>query len=455
MSYTISLTNGNTLTTLLDGTIDTSSTDLTLIGRNYTGFGQYYNENTVKLLENFASINPPTKPLIGQIWFNSATSGIEVYTTTGWRTASGPIVSDTEPSNLTTGDIWIDSRQDQLYFYDGTNLILAGPTWGKTQGITGLKSETIFDANGNPYTILVLYVSNIIYAIISNSAFTPSPIIPGFLTVRKGFQTSSSFDSMFYTTVTNSLQLDGLTSNQYMKLNQDQITTGEFVVNNDLGVTVGARGIGTFYVPPTTTKVSVKNNANGGILTLQTTDNSGNTNDVVYIDGANSRVGILNAFPTVALDVTGTTKTTNLSVTTSSTLAGLTITGTTVSSSTGITISPGTSQNITLTNTPRILGLAQPTSNNDAANKIYVDNTVKSAPLSLTFIDNGLESNINTSIILMLNDIADPTTYYPGKIAYIHVQHIDFVNKVVARYLKEFHIVGIAWAWVADLTSSI
>jgi hypothetical protein len=455
MSYTITLTNGNTLTTLLDGTIDTSSTDLTLIGRNYTGFGQYYNENTVKILENFANINPPSKPLIGQIWFNSATSGIEVYTTTGWRTASGPIVSDTEPLNLTTGDIWIDSRQDQLYFYDGTNLILAGPVWGKSQGITGLKSQTVFDANGNPYTILLIYISNNIYAIISNNAFTPYPAIPGFINIQKGFQTSSSYDSMFYATVSNSLKLNGLTSNEYMKLNQDQITTGEFVVNNDLGVTVGARGIGTLYVPATTTKVSLKNNAKGGILSLQATDNTGATNDIVYIDGANSRVGILNNFPTVALDVTGTTKTNSLSVTTTATLAALTVSGTAINSASNITLAPAANQNINLTNAPRILGLGQPTADTDAANKLYVDNSIKLAPLSLTFIDNGLESSINTNIILMLNDIADPTTYYPGKLAYVHVQHVDFVNKIVTRYLKKFHIVGNGWAWMADLTSSI
>ena len=127
MSYTITLSNGNTLVTLLDGTADTISTDLTLIGRNYTGFGAFYNENMVKLLENFAGITPPSKPLFGQLWFNSATNNIEVYTISGWRSASGPIVSDTQPLNLTTGDLWIDSRNDQLYFYDGTNLILSGP----------------------------------------------------------------------------------------------------------------------------------------------------------------------------------------------------------------------------------------------------------------------------------------------------------------------------------------
>ena len=171
MTYDISLTNGNLLTTIGDGTIDTRSTDLTLIGRNYTGFGQYVNENLVKLLENFAGVNAPIHPLNGQLWFNSSTNNIEVYTITGWKSASGPIVSDTEPLNLATGDFWIDSRQDQLYFYDGSSLILAGPIWGKTQGITGFKSETVFDPNGNPKTILIQYIANQSILPINNNCF--------------------------------------------------------------------------------------------------------------------------------------------------------------------------------------------------------------------------------------------------------------------------------------------
>ena len=52
MAYTINNTAGTTLKTLADGTIDTATTDLTLIGKGYAGFGERLNENFVKLLEN-------------------------------------------------------------------------------------------------------------------------------------------------------------------------------------------------------------------------------------------------------------------------------------------------------------------------------------------------------------------------------------------------------------------
>ena len=51
MSYTINLTNGSTLTSVVDGQINQTATDLTLIGKNYTGFGEYINENFIKILE--------------------------------------------------------------------------------------------------------------------------------------------------------------------------------------------------------------------------------------------------------------------------------------------------------------------------------------------------------------------------------------------------------------------
>ena len=50
MAYTINKTDGTILVNLIDGTLDTTATDLTLIGKNYTGFGEIFNENLVKLL---------------------------------------------------------------------------------------------------------------------------------------------------------------------------------------------------------------------------------------------------------------------------------------------------------------------------------------------------------------------------------------------------------------------
>ena len=45
MSYKINKTNGDLLLDLVDGQIDETSTDITLIGRNYKGFGEKVNEN--------------------------------------------------------------------------------------------------------------------------------------------------------------------------------------------------------------------------------------------------------------------------------------------------------------------------------------------------------------------------------------------------------------------------
>ena len=53
MSYTINLTDGTVFATIADGTINTSSS-MTLVGKNYAGYGAFLNENFVYLLENFA-----------------------------------------------------------------------------------------------------------------------------------------------------------------------------------------------------------------------------------------------------------------------------------------------------------------------------------------------------------------------------------------------------------------
>ena len=71
MAYTIVKSNGQVLTTIADGTINTSSTSLALPGRNYAGYGQYLDTNFVHAIENFANASPPANPLAGQLWFNT------------------------------------------------------------------------------------------------------------------------------------------------------------------------------------------------------------------------------------------------------------------------------------------------------------------------------------------------------------------------------------------------
>ena len=79
MSYIINNTRGQIVAVVADGTVNTSATDLYLVGRALTDYGTYENENYVFLLENFANSTEPTQPVLGQLWYNSETDVISTY----------------------------------------------------------------------------------------------------------------------------------------------------------------------------------------------------------------------------------------------------------------------------------------------------------------------------------------------------------------------------------------
>ena len=87
MAYTINLTNGTIFAVIADGTINTSSS-MTLIGKNYAGYGDFLDENFIHLLENGANTTAPGAPLTGQLWFdtNSGVNQLKVYNGTVFKT---------------------------------------------------------------------------------------------------------------------------------------------------------------------------------------------------------------------------------------------------------------------------------------------------------------------------------------------------------------------------------
>tara|TARA_R110000868_G_scaffold219464_2_gene470507 strand:+ start:1864 stop:2949 length:1086 start_codon:yes stop_codon:yes gene_type:complete len=87
MSYIINNSRGNIVAVVDDGTVNTTATDLALIGRSVTNYGEYQNENYVYLLENFADSSAPLQPILGQLWYNSATDTISAYSTANTWTA--------------------------------------------------------------------------------------------------------------------------------------------------------------------------------------------------------------------------------------------------------------------------------------------------------------------------------------------------------------------------------
>ena len=102
MAYTIVKTNGQVLTTIADGTINTTSTSLALPGRNYAGYGQYLDTNFVHQLENYANSAPPPNPLAGQLWYDTNSNTMYVCPVDGTLSASSWLALTSTSSGGTT-----------------------------------------------------------------------------------------------------------------------------------------------------------------------------------------------------------------------------------------------------------------------------------------------------------------------------------------------------------------
>ena len=73
-----------------DGSIDTTSTSLALVGANTVNFGLYINQNFVDLLQTFASNTAPISPLIGQLWYDTIAASIKYYNGVQWKVLTPP-----------------------------------------------------------------------------------------------------------------------------------------------------------------------------------------------------------------------------------------------------------------------------------------------------------------------------------------------------------------------------
>jgi len=193
MAYLINRYNGEALTVLEDGTLDTT-TSLSLLGRNYSGYGEIQNENSIYLLENFSNAVAPNKPLSGQLWYNVTTGSLNVYSGTEWRNSAIVSTSTTEPpTGKTKGSLWLKESTGQLFvFTDSWQLV--GPSAIEGFSSTKLFSQSIRDDNGFLQPIIKAEINGSTVAIIANTEFNinPANTLPGFVTVKKGITLSSS-----------------------------------------------------------------------------------------------------------------------------------------------------------------------------------------------------------------------------------------------------------------------
>jgi hypothetical protein len=127
MAYSINKTNGTIVATVEDGTLDTT-TSLSLIGRNYQGYGEVFNENLVKLLENSASASTPSAPIIGELWYDTSDTNIKVFDGGEFAHINAVRASASTPTaSLQKGVLWYNTSSSSLNVYNGSSFDSIGP----------------------------------------------------------------------------------------------------------------------------------------------------------------------------------------------------------------------------------------------------------------------------------------------------------------------------------------
>ena len=250
MPYTIKRSNGTQVAIVADGTVD-STLDLNLIGKNYAGYGEIQNENMVYLLENFSNTNQPGKPISGQIWFDSGNKKLKFFDGSIFRTTGGAEVGTGEPVGLTIGDFWWDTGNKQLYAYNGIDYTLVGPQSAGT-ATTQMVSRLVIDTLGGSHPIIAAYVGGIVIFIVSSetSTFTLKDsvnAIAGFTDIQPGITLANTNDPAnpgqttpprkFYGTASNADKLGGFPASAFVQTNSATFSTQ--VNFADVGYTVG------------------------------------------------------------------------------------------------------------------------------------------------------------------------------------------------------------------------
>jgi hypothetical protein len=599
MAYQINKTDGTIVATVADGQIDDRSTDITLIGKNYSGFGEIFNENLIKILENFAESTQPDHPLRGQIWFDSSESKLKVYNGVSFVPVSSATISSTQPSTLATGDLWYDDVGEQLFFFDGASAILLAPAYSSSQSLSGLRVDTILDTLNQTRVITSLYNNGILLGIFAKDSFTPKITIVGYTgSIAPGFNVGTLANFKIRATCTNSDSLGGALATTYVRADTANAINGQLQITVDSGLIVGSANNGSLFV--TDGNVNLANSSSNKNITLSV--NRADTQENAVVINASART--IGLYPTIAsstvnlggdlvvngnLTVEGTTTTLNTSIFTvedkniiianatsptnvTADGAGITIKGTTdkiiaysnasnwldisetlnlasgkamyiggtkvidgnslgsaitsipgvtafgtqnvvnvgpgippvtqmrlenhristVSTNFDIELEPDGTGNVALIGSPRITGMADPTSAQDAATKEYTDNRIESRPLIFS-IDLS-DGKSNTYIIAnILDNLAPVGEYRSGTYARIlcslisnnaqsleinslppafstaafltnlsgssslAVTNISFPTATISaasvsvtRIIKLFQIVSGVWAWQSD-----
>ena len=324
MAYTIFNTRNEELTVVEDGTID-NTTDLKLIGKNYSGYGEIQNENFVYLLENFAGANQPPRPIAGQLWFDSTNNKIKVYdgndenifvSLGNVHIGPKPSTDAITSSNVQKGDLWWDDVTNQLYAHNGSTIgdpfVLVGPK-GAQDVRTEIEDTTVYDnllADGDPnpedhaHKLLKGWVDNKVVFVASNDEFTldDSNAIAGFDRIKKGITlvntevansgvTSNNYN--FWGNASNALRVGGVLAEEFVQRSNPIFITQIDIDDND-GVNIGPSD--NLRVRIANGEPELQSTVNSAKINFKVQDGAGNTQNALTISSTGPAPSIDNGF---------------------------------------------------------------------------------------------------------------------------------------------------------------
>lgn len=207
MATNIYLFNGQLLTTIADGTIDTTHSSLQLPGKGYQNYGEPVIQDILWAATNFAGPSQPNLPIAGQTWYNTNTNVLEVYTGSSWISTGGVLVAATKPvSGSNVGAFWYDSVNLQLYVWDGLQWDLVGPLGSAINSdpvsnsiiptFSQLDSVRLSDGT-NLHQAWRTIIGGIVTVIISkDAAYAPNPPITGFTNINPGINFNNTLSGI-------------------------------------------------------------------------------------------------------------------------------------------------------------------------------------------------------------------------------------------------------------------
>lgn len=273
MAYTIVKSDGTVLTTIADGTINTTSTSLGLPGRNYAGYGQTLDTNFVHMMENFADTTPPSNPLRGQLWFDTNANTLYVCPADGTSNANAWLALTSTASGGTTtfGAVTVTGNLQ-------ANNITAINT---ITGANGVFTNISVSANANIATgnITTANISTLNTTVISTGANTTAGTLTGTWTANGG-----SSGNTLVVTNGNIVASTGIKTDNYYYANGTPISFAGTYNNSNVAAYLPTYGGNILTVQTQATTITTGANTTAGTLTGNWTLSSGSRLQSTYAD---------------------------------------------------------------------------------------------------------------------------------------------------------------------------